>query len=51
MEQGEHSQLKQAVDGRGYMMELESTQGFRVTARVTPTKYQCRGEPPCSPSL
>jgi len=26
--QGEHSQLKQAVDGRRYMRELGSTQSF-----------------------
>jgi len=27
MVQGEHSQLKQAVDGRGDMREVRSTQG------------------------
>jgi len=36
MVQGEHSQLKQAVDGRGDMRKVGSTQGFRLVQNKSP---------------
>jgi len=36
MVQGEHSQLKQAVDGRGDMRELGLTQGFSPVQSYNP---------------
>jgi len=36
MVQGEHSQIKQAVDGRGDMREVGLTQGFNPVQNKSP---------------
>jgi len=40
MVQGEHSQLKQAVDGSGDMREVGSTQGFSPVQNNPPFSWR-----------